>query len=132
GTATEEKDAVDLAQLARVDIESSELGGGAVGGEAAAHGIFNGHRLLVDFLEHEVWEGAEFGILNVPTDGINDWRDGCFVDRGDVKLIGTEFDNLTVIQIYDILGAAGEGGDVGCQQVFVVADADNEGTAFAG
>src|SRR5690606_41023782 len=57
------------------------------GGEAAAHGVFEGGGLLEDFLEHVVRVVAELGVVNVPGDGVDDRRDvGEVEDRKSTRL----------------------------------------------
>ena len=105
GAAAEEEDAVDLPELARLDIEAAELGRAAVLGKAPAHGIFQRHGLLIDLLEHVVRVDAQFRVFDAPIDRADNGIDCDRVDRGDVEILWGEVDNLPVAQINDILGA---------------------------
>ena len=61
GAAADEDHAVELGQFARRGAHAGEHGGAEVEIETAADGIGQRVRLLVDFLEHEMFEAALFG-----------------------------------------------------------------------
>lgn len=61
GAAADDADAVDLLEGGWGETELVEVSGGVVVVETAVEGAGDGEGLLVDFLEHEVREGAAGG-----------------------------------------------------------------------
>ena len=51
---------------------------------------------------------------------------------GDREIVGTEMHHFVIIEVNDIGGAMGEGADVGCEEVFAVAEPYNKGRASTG
>ena len=125
-------DAVDLRHLARGEVEAGEDGVGGLEVQAAANGVFDGFRLLVNLLEHVVVEGT----LAVRGDFPGNLR-RLTLDR-DVRE-GAEFDlgrcedgHFAVVQVDDVAGVGHKRGDVAGDHVGVLAEADHDGAAEAG
>lgn len=96
GAAAAEDEAVDLAELDGGEVEAAELGGGAVGGEAAAHGVFERDGLLENFLLHIVRVGADLGGFGCPGDFIDDGGDVFLGLRDDGEVFPGEVDEFAV------------------------------------
>jgi hypothetical protein len=54
GAATDDKNAMEIGELAGIEIEAGEEGVSAIGIETTTEGVANGFGLLEDFLEHVV------------------------------------------------------------------------------
>ena len=124
--APTENNPLHLAEFPRGDVQAAELGGAAVLREPSPHGVFQGLRLLEDFLEHEVPEVAEFGILHRPIDPVDHGLDRLFVGRDHLVAVAGEFDQLAVVEVDDVQGRSDKGSHVAGDEVFVLAQADDE------
>ena len=132
GAAADEDDAVELRQIARRGAHAGEHGRTEIEIESAADGVAERVGLLVDFLEHEVVETALFrggGIKGELGDLAGD-RD--VVEVADIDGIGADNGDVVVVQIDHALGVGDDGGSVGRDDGFSLADADNDGAAAAG
>src|SRR6516165_1361240 len=68
GTAGRKDEAVGPAKLLGVKVETAEVSAFIRSIQPAAHGVFQGLRLLIDLLEHVVFEGALVSIPWIPVD----------------------------------------------------------------
>ena len=87
--------------------------------------------MLEDLLLHEVIVVAELRFGRVPIDFVDDRLDALTGDGRNEKVVLCEMCNFVIIKIDDILGAMGDCVDVGCKEVFVLADPDNKRRALA-
>ncbi len=100
--------------------------------DAAEDGVADGAGLLKDFLEHEVFVAALFGHDGVPEDMGDLAADGAAVEAGEVDAFGGEDGEVAVVQEEHVAGVAEDGGDVGGDEIFAFAEADDDGRAGAG
>lgn len=131
GAAGAEEDAVDVAEFFGAYVESAEVSGAIVVGEASAHGVEEGGGLLEDFFFHEVVKVAQFGVFFLPVDGFYYGVDGLVVGSGYIKVIVFDVNDFAVFEVDDAFGAHGDGGDVASEEELVVPYADEEWRAFA-
>ena len=103
-----------------------------VGGDAAEDGVADGAGLLVDFLEHEVLVAGLFGLDGVPGDALDFEREGRAFEVGEGDAGGSEDGEFAVGEEVDVAGVVEDAGDVGGEEVFAVADAEDGGRAEAG
>lgn len=88
GAARAEHEAFDAAEFPGRAVEAAKVGGGAVRGKAAAHGVLEGDRLLENRLIHEVGVGAPVGVGDVPCDVVNGRVDRFLVKGRDAEIPG--------------------------------------------
>ena len=114
------------------ELEVGEEDFSAVERDAAEGGVADGAWLLVDLLEHEVLVAGLFGLDGVPGDsGRCSWvLDAFEVGVGDAGL--GEDGDFAVVEEDDVAGVVEDAGDVGGEEVFAVADADDGGRTGAG
>ena len=103
-----------------------------VEGDAAEGGVADGAGLLVDFLEHEVLVAGLFGLDGVPGDALDFEGEGFAVEVGEGDAGGGEDGEFAVGEEVDVAGVVEDAGDVGGEEEFSVADADDGGWAHAG
>ena len=132
GAAGGKDDAVDLAQLLRTEIQTTEHGRGIVVAQPAPHGIAKRLRLFVNLFEHVVVVTAEAHTIAI----LGEWMDGVF----DVSLIA--MDHLERIagndchfmigQINDLFGVADHRCGIAGDKMFAFADSDHHRAAEPG
>ncbi len=71
GAAGAEHETLNAAELAGRNIEATKVGRGTVFGETATQGVFEGNRLLENFLLPEVGVGAHVGVGDIPRDPVD-------------------------------------------------------------
>ena len=125
GAAGHDDDFVDGAQHGFVDAQlvEDEL---ALFVEASVEGVADGGGLVVDLLFHEGVEAALFRGGDVPFDGERLGFGGVAVEVADLVALGGQGDNLAVVHLHGVAGEFDEAGDVGAEEVFVLADADDQ------
>ncbi len=103
-----------------------------VGGDAAEDGVADGAGLLVDFLEHEVLVAGFFGLDGVPGDALDFERDGGAFEVGEADAGGGEDGEFAVGEEVDVASVVEDAGDVGGEEVFALAEAEDGGRTEAG
>ena len=126
GAAADEDHAVELGEFARRGAHAGEHGGAEVEIEAAADGVGQRVRLLVDFLEHEMFEAALLRGGGVEAELGDLAGDRDVVEIADVDGIRGDDGDVVVVQIDHPLGVGEDGGGVGGDDGFPVADADDD------
>jgi hypothetical protein len=74
---------------------------------------------------------VELGGIDGPSDFVDDRGDVLHVEGGDGELPGGDVDDLAVLEVDDVLGAAHQRGDVRGEDVFVFTYAEDQRRAFA-
>ncbi len=110
----------------------AEVDAAGVEGDAAEGGVADGARLLVDFLEHEVLVAGFFGLDGVPGDALRREGAGVAVEVGEGDAGGGEGGDFVVGEEVDGAGVVEDAGDVGGEEEFAVAEAEDDGRAHAG
>ena len=95
-------------------------------------GFLDGARLLINLLEHEVLEAAFFRHDGVPGDALGLALDLIAVEVGDAHAMLGDDGDLAVIEEEEVARVVEERGDVTGYEVFVFAEADDDGRAVAG
>ena len=131
GAARRQDDALHLAQPARVDVEAAEVGGRVGLVEPAAQGVLDRLGLLVDLLEHVVFVDAPVRLGGLGFDRVQGRGDALAVVVEHVPVVGGQDGQLVVLHVNDLVGLADQRGGVARQEVFVLADADDERAAEA-
>ena len=133
GAARRQDDALDLAQLLRVEVQAAEVGAAFVIVEPAAQGVLQRLGLLVDLLEHEVLEVAH---IDVARRGLQ--------RRGPTASIATrsrsrmlpvfrgQHAHLMIVEIDHLVGIAGQGGRIAGQEALALAEAEHQRAAEPG
>ncbi len=85
--------------------------------------------LLHDFLEHEVLVVAEFHLFEFEFGFLDFGRHGDIVDGHGFEAGGLDDGHFVVVEVDDLGGVLDDGGGVGGDDVFAVADADDQGAA---
>ena len=93
--------------------------------------LSDGFGLLKDFLEHVVWVAGDLGLTRIDDHVLHIVSDVAFVAVANVEAIGGDDGELVLLQIDDLVGAAGERRRVAGEVVFAVADANDERAAEA-
>ena len=122
----------DLAGVAQFGVGEMHLGeedAAGVGGDAAQDGVADGARLLVDLLEHEVLVAGLFGLDGVPCDALDAEGDGRAVEVGEGDAGGGEDGEFAVGEEVDVAGVMQDARNVGCEEEFAVAEAEDNGRA---
>ena len=126
---------VDVARVAEGLVGNLHLGEEDFAGverDAAHGGVADGAGLLEDFLEHEVLVAALFRLDGVPEDALEGALDGVAVEVGELDALAGEDGHVAVGEEVEVAGVVEDAGDVGGDEVFAIADADDGGRADAG
>src|SRR5581483_1180498 len=110
----------------------AEVDAAGVEGDAAEGGVADGGRLLVDLLKHEVLVAGFFGLDGVPGYALRGGGAGGAVEVGEVDAGGGEGGDVVVGEEVDGAGVVEDAGDVGGEEEFAVAEAEDDGRAHAG
>ncbi len=103
-----------------------------VEGDAAEGGVADGAGLLVDFLEHEVLVAGFFGLDGVPGDALDFEGEFAAVEVGEGDAGFGEGGDFAVGEEVDVAGVVEDAGDVGGEEEFSLADAEDGRRAHAG
>ena len=125
----------DLGGVAEVVLGDGHVGEEdvpGVGGDAAEDGVADGAGLLVDFLEHEVLVAGLFGLHGVPGDARDFEGEGRAIEVGEGDAGGSEDGDFAVGEEMDVAGVVEDAGDVGGEEIFALADAEDGGRAETG
>ena len=126
---------VDVAGVAEGLVGNLHLGEEDFAGverDAAQGGVADGAGLLKDFLEHEVLVAALFRLDGIPEDALEGALDGVAVEVGELDALAGEDGHVAVGEEVEIAGVVEDAGDVGGDEVFAIADADDGGGSKAG
>ena len=99
--------------------------------DAAERGVADGARLLVDFLEHEVLVAGLFGLDGVPGDALDLALEGSPSKSVSVTPSRGEDGDVAIGEEVDVAGVVQDAGDVGGDEVFAFAQADDGGRPIA-
>ena len=100
--------------------------------EAPAHGVAHGARLLKDFLEHVVRVVAFLDICVAEFDFAQLIIAGLACDGADLEFVALDRDDVEVVQINGVAGVGDDGADVAGEEVFLLADPEDERAAAPG
>ena len=131
GAAGGDVDAGGAGELVVVDLHFAEEDVAGVERDAAEGGVADGAGLLPDFLEHEVLVAALFRLDGIPLDALKLALDGLAVEVGELDAVEGEDGHVAVGEEVDVAGVVEDAGDVGGDEVFAFADADDDGRAGA-
>ena len=98
----------------------------------SAQAISNRIGLLKNFLEHEMLVRAQFIFFEFVFKLRNHRADLDVINRGGTERIGLDDGHLVVIEIDDLPGVLNDCAGIGCDDVFIIAHADDQRAAFAG
>ena len=108
------------------ELHLGEEDAAGVGGDAAEDGVADGAGLLVDLLEHEVLVAGLFGLDGVPGDALDAEGDGVGVEVGEGDAGGGEDGEFAVGEEVDVAGVVQDAGNVGGEEEFAVAEAEDD------
>ncbi len=123
-------EALRMSSSVMVEVVEEDVAG--VEGDAAEGGVADGAGLLVDFLEHEVLVAGLFGLDGVPGDALDFEGERVALEVGEGDAGAGEDGEFAVGEEVDVAGVVEDAGDVGGEEEFAVADADDGGRAHAG
>ena len=124
-------DLAEARELLRADIHLVQENAAGFLAHAAQRGVADGARLLKDFLEHEVLVAALFGHDGVPQDVRDLAVHGAAVEIAQPHAGWREDGHIAIGQEEHVARVAEDGGDVGGDEVLVIADADDHRRAVA-
>ena len=130
--AGDEDDAIHRAEFGGREVQSAQTRRAFFVADAAAEGVFDGARLLEDFLEHEMRELAALGFLGGEFDFADLRADGCRLDRGHLEIVAGQRDDFEVVEVNDAAGVRDDGADVAGEEILVASDAEQQRAAAAG
>ena len=113
------------------ELHLGEEDAAGVCGDAAEDGVADGAGLLVDLLEHEVLVAGLFSLDGVPGDALDAEGDGRAVEVGEGDAGGGEDGEFAVCEEVDVAGVVEDAGDVGREEEFAVAEAEDDRRAKA-
>ena len=125
-TASRDQDFADRVDIFRRPVQFFEVDMFAVFRDAAAHGIFDGLRLFIDFLEHEVFEAAFFSRFGIPVDFKDFLGNGFAFEVRDPDIIFHDDGDFPIIHDIRLAGIAEDGRDIRGDVVFALAETDDE------
>ncbi|MFM1941608.1 MAG: hypothetical protein RI897_590 [Verrucomicrobiota bacterium] len=132
GTTGINEDAIHGAELGGGHVEAAEVGRGFLLVEAAAERIFEGAWLLKDLLEHVVSVRSLLGFLGLEIE-LADAVSGCSgVSALDLEPVGMDCDDVMIVEIDHLLGVGDNCGCIAGEEIFPLADTDDEGGASSG
>ncbi len=126
GAAGGDVDAGGAGEFVVVDVHFAEEDAAGVERDAAEGGVANGPRLLPDFLEHEVLVAALFRLDRVPLDALEFALDRLAVEVGELDAIESEDGHVAIGEEVDVARVMEDAGNVGGDEVFAVAYADDD------
>ena len=132
GSAGGDGDLDGVAEVFGGDLHFLEEDLAGVERDAAEGGVADGAGLLVDLLEHEVLVAGLFGLDGVPQDALDFEGERVGVEVGEGDAGGGEDGDFAVGEEVDVAGVVEDAGDVGGEEEFAVAEADDGGRAHAG
>ncbi len=88
---------------------------------ATQSGIAHGARLLIDFLEHEMFEAAFFRHDRVPGHVLDLADNGLAVKVGELHAIGRDHGQISIGEKEQIAGVIKNGRHIGSDEIFVLA-----------
>ena len=113
-------------EVIRIPLELVHDDGLAVFRDALAHRVADSLRLLVDLLEHEVLVAALLGSFCIPVDLKDLLRHGLTAAIRDLDGILRDDGELAVVEDVRAARACDDGGDIRCDEVLALTDADDE------
>ena len=122
-------DPVDSAQLLGRQVETTNDGRGFVVIDAAAKSVLDRLRLLEDFLQHVMFEVAEFDVGRHLIQRLDGGIHVAGRPMVDVQAFRLQDGNLVVGQIDDVLRVADQRAGVAGEEVLVPADSNHQWTA---
>src|SRR5687768_5750770 len=126
GSATNDLNLAELLPLLWSELEVIKKYFAGFFEHTAVEGFLHGPALLVNFLEHVVPEAFLLGRHRIPENFLRlafDWIPG-FVEDLDRLLFDDRV--VAVFEIDDVPGVAEKRGDVGCDDVFILANPDDQ------
>jgi hypothetical protein len=94
--------------------------------DAPAQRVFHRARLLVDFLEHEVWVLAALGLLRVKFQVADLHLGGVRAQVLHIEPLAGDRRHVVVVEIDHLLGVGDDGVGVAGQEILVLAQADDQ------
>ena len=131
GAAGGDVDAGGVGEFLVADLHLAQEDLAGVERDAAQGGVANGARLLPDFLEHEVLVAALFRLDGIPLDARDLALDGLAVEVGELDAVAGEDGHVAVGEEIDIARVVQDAGNVGGDEVFALAHADDDRRAGA-
>ncbi len=123
---------LEAAEVGFRDAHFVEEHAAALEADAAEQGVFDGARLLKDFLEHEVLIAALFRHDGIPKNAGNGALDGFAVEIGQLNAAWSQHGDIAVIEEEHIPGVTKNRGNVGGDEELLVAESDDDGRTGAG
>ena len=126
GAAGHDVDFFCGAKFGFADLHLVEKNVAGIEGDSSKRGFADGARLLVDFLEHEMLEAGLFRHDRVPGHVLHLAPDGPAFKIREIHAGRGDDCEIAIGQEKDIAGVIKDGGNVGSNKVFVIAQADDE------
>ncbi len=127
--AAENLHSLRFEQLARGQLQAAEMRGVEARLQSPAQHAADRVRLFGDLLTHEVREVALGQRFELPVDRERRARNGAAVEREGFIAVRANHGDIAVVEMHDVLRVAHERGDVGGNEHFPLANAENHGAA---
>ena len=124
-----EHDAADAAELAGREVQPAEDRGGLGAAEPPSAGVHDRLGLLANLLDHVVGVAAQLDRIRLPVQPIDPRRDRTVLEVAHLEVVARQADDLAVLQEGDPGGMGCDGDRVAGQQVFPLAQADDQRAA---
>ena len=131
GAARENHHAFDVAQLRVGQLHLVEEDAALLGGDAAEDGLLHRQRLLENLLQHEVLEAGLLGHHRIPRHALRRFRARIAGEIAERDALPRDHRHLLIVQEHDVARVAEDRGDVRGDEVFVLANADDDRRAVA-
>ena len=132
GAATDDENAIEIGEFARIEVESGEKRVAAIGIEATAQSVTNGFGLLKDFFKHVVLISALFGGVSGPIDLGRRTGNGAGIERADIEFGSLDVSDVVVVEVDRLTGVLDNGGGVGGDDGAIFSNPKDDGRSAAG
>ncbi len=131
GSTPDDLERFEFLEDFRVDVHLIDEDAAGLLTHAPQHGIAHGARLLKNFFEHEMLVAAFFRHDGIPQNMGNLALDGASVEIGQMHAVGRQDGDVAIAQEEHVAGVAQDGGHVGRDEIFSVAQPDHHRRAHA-
>src|SRR5690606_32445252 len=131
-TAGDDNDALGVGHRLDIIANAAQYQMSRTGVKPSPHAVANRSRLFENLLQHEVVVATLFDGFEREFQRMNVWGHRNVLDRLDRQAIGIDNRNFTVVEIHHLVRVFDNWRSVGGQEVFILADADDQRAAFSG
>ena len=132
GAAGRQQDAIDAAQLLRVEIQAAKVRRRLVERQPPAHGVTQCLGLLENLLEHEMVVAAQVDIAGLQLERLHVVVDFALVAMNDAQRVSRDDGDLVLGQIDDLVRVPNQWRGVAGDKVLVLPHAHHQRAAMSG